>query len=221
MTGEYRTALLAGASGLVGRELLRLIVAEPRYGQVHNLVRRATGTANPKVVEHVVSFDALPALPRVDDAFITLGTTIKVAGSQEAFRRVDYDYVVAVARAARDAGATRLGIVSALGADAGSRVFYNRVKGEMQEAVFSLGYESVVIAQPSLLVGDREALGQPTRAGERWAQRLLTPMSALIPSSFRPVQARDVAASLLARVLVTERGNVIVPSREILGAASD
>lgn len=218
---DSRTALLAGASGLVGRELLRLLLVEPRYGRVHNLVRRATGAQNPKVSEQVVSFDALPTLPRVDDVFIALGTTIKVAGSQEAFRRVDYDYVVAVARAARDAGATRLGIVSALGADAGSRVFYNRVKGEMQDAVFSLGYESVVIAQPSLLVGDREALGQPTRSGERWAQRLLTPMSALIPSSFRPVQARDVAASLLARVLVTEHGTVIVPSREMLGAASD
>lgn len=219
-----RTALLAGASGLVGQQLLRLIVAEPRYERLHNLVRRPSGSvaaANPKVFEQVVSFEALPALPRVDDVYIALGTTIKVAGSQAAFRRVDHDYVVAVARAARDAGATRLGIVSALGADAESRVFYNRVKGEMQNAVLSLGYESVVIAQPSLLVGDREALGQPARVGERWAQRLLTPVSALIPSSFRPVQARDVAASLVARVLVTERGSVIVPSREMLRAASD
>jgi uncharacterized protein YbjT (DUF2867 family) len=215
MTANSRTALLAGGSGLVGRELLQLIVAEPRYTQLHNLVRRPTGAQHPKVLEQVVSFDALPPLPRVDDVFIALGTTIKVAGSREAFRRVDYDYVVGVARAARDAGARRLGVVSALGADARSRVFYNRVKGEMQDAVFSLGYESVVIAQPSLLVGDREALGQPTRAGERWAQRLLTPVSALIPSGFRPVRARDVAAALLARVLETEHGNRIVPSREM------
>src|SRR6185295_248901 len=129
----------------------------------------------PKLVMHVVSFDQLSSLPAVDDVFIALGTTIKVAGSEAAFRRVDYDYVVAVARAARAAGARRLGIVSALGADAKARVFYNRVKGEMQLAVAELGYDSVVIAQPSLLVGDREALGQPARGGEIWARRLLEP----------------------------------------------
>jgi uncharacterized protein YbjT (DUF2867 family) len=212
---------LAGASGLVGRELAQQLVNHSRYSQVHSLVRRAAASAPAaKLIEHVVNFDALPELPSVDDVYIALGTTIKVAGSEQAFRRVDFDYVVNVARAALATGARRLGVVSALGADAASRVFYNRVKGEMQDAVLSLGYESVVIAQPSLLLGDREALGQPERAGERWARRLLGPVSGLIPSKFRPVPARDVAAALIARVLVTERGNVILPSREMLGAAA-
>jgi uncharacterized protein YbjT (DUF2867 family) len=212
---------LAGASGLVGRELAQQLANHSRYSQVHSLVRRASATATPaKLIEHVVSFDELPELPSVDDVYIALGTTIKAAGSEQAFRRVDFDYVVNVARAALAAGARRLGVVSALGADAASRVFYNRVKGEMQDAVLSLGYESVVIAQPSLLLGDREALGQPERGGERWARRLLGPVSGLIPPKFRPVPARDVAAALIARVLVTERGNVILPSREMLGAAA-
>lgn len=214
-----RIALLAGASGLVGRELAEVLVAHPNYAQVHSLVRRPATSppSSPKWREHVVSFDALPALPACHDVYIALGTTIKVAGSQAAFRRVDFDYVVATASAARSAGAVRLGVVSALGADAASKVFYNRVKGEMQDAVLSLGYESVVIAQPSLLVGDREALGQPARAGELWARRLLGPVAGMIPATFRPVRARDVAEALVARVLHTARGNVILPSREMHG----
>jgi uncharacterized protein YbjT (DUF2867 family) len=147
--------------------------------------------------------------------YVALGTTIKVAGSESAFRRVDHDYVVAVARAGRVAGATRLGLVSALGADAKSRVFYNRVKGEMQAAVVTLGYTSVVIVQPSLLVGDRERLGQPTRAGEVWATRLLRPIAGLIPAGIRPVQARDVARVLLEKTLTAVPGVTIVPSREL------
>lgn len=195
---------------------MQLLLASPRYGLVHSLLRRAgAGASSAKLRELVVSFDDLPALPACDDVFIALGTTIKVAGSEAAFRRVDYDYVVGVATAGRKAGATRLGIVSALGADAQSRVFYNRVKGEMERAVTGLGYESVVIAQPSLLMGDREALGQPTRAGEVWARRLLGPVTGLIPASFRPVNARNVAAALLAATSRGAPGTTVVPSRDM------
>lgn len=212
-----RVAVLAGAGGLVGRELLRLLVASPHYASVHSLVRRsAPGVpSSAKLRELLVSFDGLPELPAGDDVYVALGTTIKVAGSEAAFRRVDHDYVVAVARAGRAAGASRLAIVSALGADPKSRVFYNRVKGEMQNAVMKLGYEVVVIAQPSLLVGDREALGQPTRAGEVWARRLLGPVAGLIPAGIRPVSARDVAAALLVATLRGASGATFVPSRDM------
>jgi uncharacterized protein YbjT (DUF2867 family) len=217
MSAAPKVALLAGATGLVGHELSKLLLASPDYALLHSLVRRATPDAAQiaKLREHVVSFEALPALPACDDVYITLGTTIKVAGSEAAFRRVDHDYVVDVARAGRAAGATRLGIVSALGADATSSVFYNRVKGEMQQAVAKLGYESVVIAQPSLLIGDREALRQPTRTGEIWAQRLLGPVASLIPARFRPVRANDVAAALLSAVLRAAPGITLVSSREL------
>jgi len=209
------SALLAGATGLVGRELAEQLGASAEYDSVHVLVRRAVPelASNPKLVPHVVSFDALPALPPVHDVYIALGTTIKVAGSEEAFRRVDYDYVLAVARAARLTGARRLGIVSALGADPTSSVFYNRVKGEMQVAVAELGYESVVIARPSLLMGDREALGQPTRGGEVWARRLLGPVSRLIPAGVRPVQGSAVAAALIRGVLAAPPGVSFVDNR--------
>ena len=208
-------ALLAGATGLVGRELAEQLSAGTEYDAVHILVRRPVPAlaANPKLVPHVVSFDELPALPSVRDVYVALGTTIKVAGSEEAFRRVDYDYVLAVARAARQSGAKRLGIVSALGADAKSRVFYNRVKGEMQLAVAELGYESVVIAQPSLLMGEREALGQPVRGGEVWGRRLLGPISGLIPAGVRPVRASAVAAALIRGVLAAGSGVAFVDNR--------
>lgn len=220
MSEAKRVACVAGASGLVGRELTQLLLSDARYERVHSLVRRATGVTSAKLSELVVSFDALPELPRCDDAYVALGTTIKQAGSEEAFRRVDYEYVLNVARAALAAGATRLGIVSAMSANASSRVFYSRVKGEMEQQVISLGYKSVVIAQPGLLMGDRDALGQPKRAGEAVAQRVLGPLSVLIPAKFRPVLARDVAASLITGVTSAERGTVIVPSRAMHGAAS-
>jgi uncharacterized protein YbjT (DUF2867 family) len=127
-----RIALLAGATGLVGRALLSMLLAAKRYRSVHVLLRRVAPDieANAKLKVHLVDFARLPAdFPTVDDVFIALGTTIKVAGSEAAFRQVDFDFVVNTARAARAAGATRLAVVSALGADAKSRVFYNRVKG--------------------------------------------------------------------------------------------
>lgn len=213
---ESRISLLAGASGLVGRELSQLLCDSAGYGQVHALARRAGALPlHPKLRELVVDFERLPPLPRCDDVFIALGTTIKQAGSEVEFRRVDYDYVLAVARAGLAAGATRLGVVSALGADASSRVFYNRVKGEMERAVIEAGYTSAVIAQPSLLLGDRDALGQPARAGESWAQRLLGPISDIVPARFRPVAARAVAQALLAAVQHAEPGVRVLSSREL------
>ena len=210
-------AILAGATGLVGRELLKQLVASRDYAAVHVLVRRFEPAlaATPKVVLHVVNFDDLPSLPAADDVYVALGTTIKVAGSEEAFRKVDHDYVVAVARAARSRGARRLGVVSALGANAKSRVFYNRVKGEMQLAVAELGYGSIVFAQPSLLLGDREALGQPTRSGEVWARRLFEPMAALVPARVRPVRASAVASALIRAVVAAPSGVSFVENRNI------
>jgi uncharacterized protein YbjT (DUF2867 family) len=217
MRAVTRSALLAGATGLVGRELARQIAQHEAYSALHLLLRRRAGELEhlPKVRPLLVDFEALPALPAVDDAYIALGTTIKVAGSQAAFRRVDYDYVMNVAQAARAAGAVTLGLVSAMGADASSRVFYNRVKGELERDVISLGYASVVIAQPSLLLGDREALGQAPRAGEQIAKSLLGPISKLIPAQVRPVAAADVARTLLNGVLGAARGVTKISSRDM------
>jgi len=217
-TASRRTALLIGATGLVGRALLPLLLESRAYARVHVLLRRAVPDLprHRRLSTHQIDFDALPArLPVADDVYIALGTTIKVAGSQAAFRKVDFDHVVDCARAARGTGARRLAVVSALGADSKSSVFYNRVKGEMQAAVAGLGYESVVIAQPSLLIGDREALGQPARAGEVWAARLLRPVMGLVPASVRPIEARTVAQALLHATLEGAPGLRLLSSAQM------
>ena len=210
-----RTALLAGATGLVGRALLPLLLAGKHYRRVHLLLRRAAPDikANPKLKVHYVDFARLPAaFPPVDDVFITLGTTIKVAGSEAAFRQVDFTFVVNTVRAARAAGATRLGVISALGADAKSRIFYNHVKGEMESAIAQLGYESIVVAQPSLLLGNRAALGQPARRGEVCMGRLLAPMSWIVPKGLRPIPDSAVASALLAAILTAKPGIRVLKS---------
>jgi uncharacterized protein YbjT (DUF2867 family) len=105
-----------------------------------------------------------------------------------------------------------LAVVSALGADAKSRIFYNRVKGEVEAAIAQLGYESVVIAQPSMLLGDRAALGQPARSGEVWAARLLGPLGWIVPKGVRPIPARAVASALLAATLDAKPGVRVLTS---------
>lgn len=192
--------LLAGATGLIGREILALLLAERGISAVHTLGRRAPALAHPRLHHHTTDLRSIPALPPVDRAFIALGTTIKVAGSQQAFRAVDHDAVLAVARAARTAGATRLGLVSAMGADAGSRVFYSRVKGEVEQAVAQIGFATLVIARPSLLVGDRATLGQPVRRGEIVGEAISRLLRPLIPSNYRAIRAADVAHALVTTV---------------------
>ena len=210
--------MLAGATGLVGRALLSLLVDSDRYRSAHVLLRRTSGNiaADPKLKIQEVDFARLPtAFPAVDDVYIALGTTIKMAGSEAAFRQVDFDFVVNIARAARTAGATRLAVVSALGADPTSRIFYNRVKGEMELAIMQIGYESVVIAQPSLLLGDRAALGQPARSGELWAERLLAPLGWIVPKGVRPIPGRAVASAMVAAMIDARPGVRVLKSGAI------
>ncbi|WP_240791952.1 epimerase [Rhodoferax bucti] len=173
-----------------------------------------------KLTQHIVDFAALPELPQIDDVFICLGTTIKVAGSQAAFRAVDYEAVVAVAQMGRARGATKLGVVSAMGADAKSSVFYNRVKGEMEDAIARLGYASVSIVRPSLLVGDRGPLNQPERPGERIGLLVSKWLKPLIPANYLPVQAEDVAAGLVQAVKAGQPGVQHILSGALQGAAA-
>ena len=211
MPFALRSLLLAGSTGLVGRALLAQALARPDLRAVHLLLRRppAKAAADARVQPRVVDFGALPALPAADAALCALGTTIRQAGSQAAFRAVDHDAVLAFARAAREAGATRFGLVSALGADARSRVFYNRVKGQTEDALRALGFATLVIARPSLLLGDRHALGQPPRPGEDLGQRLAAPLAPLLPKAWRPIGA-DVVARALLQALATAGSGVQV-----------
>jgi uncharacterized protein YbjT (DUF2867 family) len=189
-----RTVLLAGASGLIGSEILDRLVRDEDVLEVRVLVRRPLDRAlvGRKVRELITSFDSLDAHPdwfRVDQVFSALGTTIRQAGSKDAFRRVDRDYPLALARLAHAQGARHFLLVSSAGADARSRVFYSRVKGETEDAVRGVGYESLTIARPSFLLGPRKEL----RLGEIVMKRL----AHLLPASMKPVHSRKVASALV------------------------
>ena len=194
---KSRTALVAGATGLTGKHLLEFLLADARYASVHALVRKSALQTHPKLSEDVIDFESLPKLSKTDDAFCCLGTTIRQAGSQAAFRKVDFDYVWNFATAAKAAGAKRFLVVSALGANAKSAVFYNRVKGEMENALKAMNFESLHIFRPSFLLGERAE----ARVGERLGIKVFSALAPLMigpARKVRPVEAKAVARSIWA-----------------------
>lgn len=194
-----RTALIAGATGLVGSALLRQLAAHAGYAEVRALGRRppALEAGNIRfVASDFGNLGQLRAELAVDDVFCCLGTTLRKAGSRAAFERVDYHMVVDLARAAHQAGAKRFLVVSAVGASARSPAFYSRVKARMEQAVAEVPFEAVHVVRPSLLLGDRAE----HRPGERLAQKVSPLLSlALVGplAKYRPVAAADVAAALV------------------------
>lgn len=214
MTEASRDVLIAGATGLIGRFLLEGLLADPSVRTVHALARRPLAVSHSKLQVHVVDFTYLPALPPIDEVYLALGTTLKVAGSQAAFRAIDLDANRAVADAALQAGASRLGLVSAAGADARSSVFYNRVKGELEGALKQKPLAGLVIAQPSLLLNSRAHLEQAPRLAESLAIPLARLLAPLMPGPYRPVDGRRVAQALL-RTLPGVHGICVLRSHEL------
>ncbi len=189
-----RSAFVVGATGLVGSKLVDVLLADPENGVVHVLVRRPLARTDPRLRPHLIDFAQLAAVdwPAADDVYCCLGTTIGVAGSREAFRKVDYDYPLAVARGTLERGAQQFLFVSAMGADAHSSVFYSQVKGELEAAAAALGFHATIAFRPSLLAGDRAEF----RFGERVALMLLQPARWLVPRKYRPVAALAVARAM-------------------------
>jgi uncharacterized protein YbjT (DUF2867 family) len=172
------------------------------------IARRPTGNGNPKLDERILDLGEMQEHPdafAAEAIFCALGTTIKKAGSQERFRVVDHDYPLMAARLGKEQGAQHYLLVSALGANARSRVFYNRVKGEVERDLLALNYPRTTIARPSLLLGDRDEF----RLGERVFERL----GWLMPPAYKPVHARDVAAALVRAAHSQESGVQILESR--------
>jgi uncharacterized protein YbjT (DUF2867 family) len=213
-----RVALVAGATGLVGQAVIAALLTDKRYQAVHCVGRRLLSLKHPKLISHVVDFTTaadLPGVEHVDDVYIALGTTIKVAGSQQAFRAIDFEAVLAVARMGKAAGATKLGVVSAMGASAESGVFYNRVKGEMEDAVGKLGYQALVIARPSMLAGDRGKLAQAPRLAEQLGLMVMTLFKPLIPANYQAIDATKVARALTDSIRQADKGTRILLSGEM------
>ncbi|HEX4685032.1 MAG TPA: NAD(P)H-binding protein [Gemmatimonadaceae bacterium] len=205
-----RTVVLLGATGLVGRECLRQLEADPDVGGITVLARRPLEARSPKTRVVVLDFDKLASRSEVfavDQVFCALGTTIRQAGSQEVFRRVDFDYSREAALLGQRQGARHFLLVSALGASSTSRIFYNRVKGELEDALRTMQYRSVTIVRPSLLLGQRTK----PRLGEELGKRL----GWLAPGKYKPVQASDVARVLVQSARQDEPGLHIIESDEI------
>ena len=209
-----RSALLLGATGLVGGHCLDLLLADPRWGRVTVLGRRRLPRENQKLQQRVLELDQLAAHADAlgaDDIFCCLGTTIKQAGSQEAFRRVDFDYMTDAAQIAVVSGAEQFGLVSAVGADPGSRVFYSRVKGEAEVAVRGLPFRAVYLLRPSLLLGKRREF----RLGERIAGVVARPIGPLLRGPlrrYRPVPAKAVASAMVQLMAERRAGVHVVES---------
>ncbi len=206
-----RIVWLAGATGLVGSQILECLLADPDVARIHALTRRPLSVRHDRLQVHQVDFASLPALPAAQELYLALGTTIKVAGSQAAFRAVDLDANLAVAKAARRAGVTRVGLVSAAGANSASRLFYSRVKGELEDAVAALDFAGRVFARPSLLLGERHGLNQPARLGERLAMPIGRLLASIAPAAVRPVAAQAVARTLVDSV-PTAHGTLVLDS---------
>jgi len=212
-----KTALIAGSTGLVGTELLKQLEGHSDYQRVHILVRKPTGHQGEKVKEHVINFDNLPDFSPgepVDHVFCTLGTTIKKAGTKEQFQKVDKDYVVALGQQAVKWNARKFLVVTALGANPKSSIFYNRVKGETEQELSSLGLEHLFIFRPSLLMGDRKE----HRAGEKTAiamYKVINPLFIGKLKKYKGVQASRVASALVHAALNNNENFKIFESDEI------
>jgi uncharacterized protein YbjT (DUF2867 family) len=206
--------MLVGATGLVGGAVLRQALADAGVTRIVAPTRREL-PPHPKLENPVVDFEHLPAHATwwsVDGVICTLGSTIRKAGSQEAFRRVDHDYPLAVARLTRQHGASAFALNSATGADPGSRFFYNRVKGEVEDALREIGFPSLTIVRPALIGGDRSEF----RPGEVIAMRLLRLAQQVLPRRYRIVPHERIARALLEAAIIAAPGERIIESEAIL-----
>jgi uncharacterized protein YbjT (DUF2867 family) len=214
---ETRNALIAGATGLVGNQLLELLLSDPAYSNVVILVRKPIPIDHLKLIQIQVDFDQIDSLSLpvvVQDVFCALGSTIRTAGSREAFRKVDHDYVVGLGKICEKNNISKYLVVSAMGADVSSRIFYNRVKGEMEKALQQLDIPAIFVFRPSLLMGKRKEF----RLGEQFAQVLMGGLGFLFIGGlkkYKPILARTVATAMIKAALGTKEGRLVLDSFEI------
>lgn len=212
-----KTALILGSSGLIGNELVQILIEQNNYKKIHLLLRRPIAISDSRCEVHIVDFDQLekyPELFKVTDVFCCLGTTIKKAKSKEAFRKVDYVYPIEAAKLAVQGGAEKFLIVTAMGANSESFFFYNQVKGEVERSLKSLNIPSLNIFRPSLLLGERNEF----RLGEKMAEKASRFLNNLMVGplrSYRAIQAKSVAKAMSAIAASNKNGINIFQSNEI------
>ncbi|WP_367897539.1 oxidoreductase [Leptospira sp. WS58.C1] len=219
---DHRVAIVAGGTGLVGSELVQELLIDPSWNRVYLLVRKPLEWTHSKLELILTDWEKpLEFPPGITDAFCTLGTTIGKAGSKENFKKVDLEYPSKFAKACKDKGVRSFFIVTALGADRDSFVFYNQVKGEVEAEISKLGFETLGIFRPSLLEGDRKEF----RLGEKIGSKLAFLINPLLIGPFkkyRSVHAKTVAKSMLNLAWSGKTGKQIIESDQIqvLGSSS-
>lgn len=212
-----KTALIAGSTGLVGNELIKLLEDHPEYRSIHALVRNQSSLDSDKIIEHKIDFDDLDKFQpgtAINHVFCTLGTTIKKAKTKENFRKVDFEYVYTLGKMSIQWGADKFLVVTALGANPKSRIFYNRVKGETEHALKELALPTLIIFRPSLLLGNRKE----HRAAEQTAIRMykiIDPLFIGRLSKYKGVEAKQVARAMVQTALYSDKQQYIFESDEI------
>lgn len=205
------TALVVGSTGLIGNQVVELLLKDDHYTHVIAIARIPLSVSHPKLTVVLADFNSIESHTAkliADDIFCCLGTTIKKAKSKEAFRKIDFDYPLLIAKLMKVQGAKQFLLVSALGADKSSSVFYNKVKGEIEEAVSAIGYESYAVFRPSLLLGPRTE----KRDGEQSMQRVFSALDFLIPKKYKAIESIKVARAMLAIAKKNVSGNFIYES---------
>ncbi len=214
---EEKTALIAGATGLIGNELLHILLESSEYKEVYALVRNPLKMKHPKLKEVMVDFERLNEFKQyfaVNDVFVCLGTTIKKAKTQEAMYKIDVDYPVEIGRIAQEAGARHYLVVSSMNADRKSKLFYPRMKGELEEKVRQLNFEQHSIFRPSLLLGNRGEF----RLGEEIAAVLFKCLKFIFTGplqKYRAIEGKTVAKAMYNVAQEKEQGKVVYTSEEI------
>ena len=209
---KMKTALIAGASGLTGSYLLKLLLESKTYSTVKVLVRKQLDIEHPLLQQIVYDYEnPNSAEINADHVYCCLGTTMKKAGSKEAFKKVDYEYPLQIARAAQQNGAEKFALVSAMGANSKSMFFYNKVKGQLEEALKEVPYKATHIFHPSILLGPRHE----SRFGEELGKKLMKAFKFFIPVNMKPIHASQVAACMQDYMKGEERGIHIIPSGQM------
>jgi len=207
-TGDPKLALFAGASGFVGGYLLQYLLETPEVGRIFAISRRPLGREHSRLANRIVQFDKLQSQLQgivCQDALCCLGTTLREAGSREEFRKVDFDYVLSFAAAAKAAHAQRFIVVSSAGANPQSKNFYLRTKGEMEAALVNVGFPALDIFQPSMLLGWRRQT-RPLELAASLAMPLVNPLLFGAREQYRGIPARTVAAAMAAATRSVRKG---------------
>jgi uncharacterized protein YbjT (DUF2867 family) len=209
-----KTALIAGSTGLIGSQLMQLLLNDDHYTIVKAISRKPLEITHPKLENIVLDFDRLTEHHdklKADDVFCCLGTTIKKVKTKEKFRKVDFDYPVELAKLTKANGAEQYLLVSALGADKNSKIFYNQVKGEVEEAIGQIGFKSYHIFRPSLLMGDRNE----SRSGEEAGKVFFKYFGFLVPVKYKGIDSIKVARAMRQLAVLHQNGMQIHESKEL------